>query len=167
MEDLQRRIDSLIREIRDLSRQKEEGSEEVRRLRTKVQVQSEEIRQQAVRVEELTAEAARMKKSIEGRERRVRSSERAIRNESRRKELFNSKVLGSSKTQSEYYMSLEMKAVNERCEMMRRFMGVLSERFGLDMDVFDELVKIADGFDDPVIGVFLGAVDPRKENGGL
>lgn len=164
MEGLQKKIDGLVMEIKDLRKQKEEGIEDTRRLRVNVRDRDEQIRQQNENIQDLSGRVSRLKKQLEAKEKKIKSIERAIRTESRRKELFNSKLLGSSKVQSDYYISLEMKLLNERFEIMKRFILVLSQEFGFDPVIFDQLLKIADEFDDPVIRVFLSSIISKKEN---
>lgn len=164
MEDLQKRIDGLIREVRDLSKQREEYAEEVKRLRAKMVERDMEAQEQKSRNEELCRMVEKLRRQAERRERRLRSHVRMARNESRRKELLNSRIQGSSRSQGEYYVGLEMKMVNERCEIMKSFIIALSERLGFDCEIFDELLEIADGIDDPVIAAFLNSI--RREDGG-
>lgn len=166
MEDIRRRMDDLIMEIRELNKEREERGEEMRRLKAKTMDLNEQIEKQRRDIEELCARVLKQKKQLEDKEKRIKSNERAVRNECRRKELFNSRFLGSSKTQREYYMSMEMKVLSERCEIMQRFIAVLSEEFCFDSEVLDKMLEIADGFDDPIITTFLKNITCSKENRG-
>ncbi|KMV65723.1 hypothetical protein M970_082000 [Encephalitozoon cuniculi EcunIII-L] len=163
MGDLNGRMDSLTKEIRHLSKELQNGNREIKRLEAKVREQREEIVQKDAKIEELGICISRLKRQVNKKSREVRSKERAIQSECRRKELLNGKILGSSKSRRDYYISLEMKMLNERFEIMRKFILAISERFGLDFEVFDELIRISEGFDDPVISVLLDSISPSKQ----
>ncbi|AFN83611.1 hypothetical protein EROM_081970 [Encephalitozoon romaleae SJ-2008] len=164
MDDLKVKIDSLTREVRNLSKELQKGYEEIKKLRARTREQKEGIMQRDSRIDELNMCISKLKKRIDEKTKDVGSREKAIINESRRKELFNEKVLGSSRSQGEYYISLEMKILNTRLEIMRRFILEISKRFGFDFEVFDELTKISENFDDPVIYAFLNSVSPNKQS---
>ncbi|AFM98893.1 hypothetical protein EHEL_081950 [Encephalitozoon hellem ATCC 50504] len=163
MDDLKVKIDSLTREVRDLSKELREGYEEIKKLRAKAREQREEIVQKDDKVEELNVYISKLKKQIDERTKEVGNRERAIMNECRRKELFNDKVLGSSRSRGEYYISLEMKVLNTRVEIMRRFILEISKRFGFDFEIFDELSRISENSDDPVISALLDSISPDRQ----
>lgn len=163
MDDLKVKIDSLTREVRNLSKELQKGYEEIKRLKARTREQKEEIMQRDSRVEELNMCISKLKKQIDEKTKDIGSREKAIINESRRKELFNYKMLGSSRSQGEYYISLEMKILNTRLEIMRRFILEISKRFGFDFEVFDELTRISENFNDPVICAFLNSISPNKQ----
>lgn len=162
MEDLKERLDALTREAQELNRELEKGNEEIRRLRARTLEQSEEIRERDARLGELEREVACLKRRVDDGSRKARSRERVMRTECRRKEALNSKILGSSRTQSDYYIRLEMKRLGERFEMMRRLVVEVSERAGLDAEVFDEIAEVCEGFEDPVMSAFLDGVCGSK-----
>ncbi|ADM12125.1 uncharacterized protein Eint_081950 [Encephalitozoon intestinalis ATCC 50506] len=162
MDDLKEKLDSLTREARSLNKELEKGYEEIKKLRAKVRELKEEIIEKDGKLEELTSCISRLRKKIEEKSKEVGNREKAIMNECRRKELLNGRILGSSRSQENYYISLEMKMLNERIEVMRRFILAIAERFGFDFEVFDDLTKISESLEDPVISALLDSISPRK-----
>ncbi|KAH9410859.1 hypothetical protein HK407_09g15450 [Ordospora pajunii] len=161
MDELRMRIDELLKEVARLECEMTEKNENIKKSRVLNMDLREEILRKSKEVDDLNELAADMKKQMESNGRRSMKLERMIRAECRRKELVNEKILGSAKSRGEYYISLEMKKINERYEVMRRFVFAISERFGFDFEMFGELVKIAEEIDDPVIAAFLESIMPN------
>lgn len=165
MNEYLKRIDELVNEIKSLTKTKDAIDEENRKLKMKLLNQKEETIKAQDQVQILKGEIRNLMKQIEHNEKANTRSRKILENESKRKEQLNTKILGSTKSQKEYFMSLEMKEVNDRYLMMSKFISALGERFKFDCEVFNDLLEIAEGFDDPVIRVFLDTIKVySKEN---
>ncbi|KAM0672941.1 hypothetical protein CWI42_091870 [Ordospora colligata] len=161
MEELKLRVDELMKEVARLECEMTKKNEKIKKNRVLNMNLREEVLSKSKEIDDLNELVTSMKKQMENNDRRFMKMERMIKADCRRKELFNEKILGSVKSRGEYYISLEMKKINERYEVMRRFIFAISERLGFDFEMFDELVNIAEGTDDPAVMAFLESIMPN------
>jgi hypothetical protein len=159
MEDLQRRIDELVKEIRGMGRQREFLEEEVRILRDRLEEQGMQLEQSLKKNEMLSKALDGAVKRLERKKKQSVARERALKNECRRNTVLGRIAEGAGR--KKLCIDREMGELSGRYVVMSRFIQVLSEKFGFDSEIFNELLKASEGFDDPVIAAFLQGIEPE------
>lgn len=81
--------------------------------------------------------------------------------EVKRNDLFQSKVMSTSKTKKEHFMIQEMDALRKVNKTLLGFADVLSQKFDFDRDLLKTLCEISSGTDDMVLSHFLDGLGKK------
>jgi hypothetical protein len=82
-----------------------------------------------------------------------------LQKEIKRNDIFNKKIIGTSKTKNESYMIQEMDTLRHVNKTLLRFVDVLSEKFGFDSEISKSLCEIAESVEDNILQLFIQDIE--------
>lgn len=86
---------------------------------------------------------------------------KSLENERRRNDIFNRKVMSTSKTKKESLMIQEMDSLRSVNKTLLGIIDILSESIGFDNDVVKAISKAADGVEDNILRLFVDSLKSR------
>lgn len=152
------RIDQLIDEIKVIRAVNSSLHSEITSLETKVFQKEREAKSLADKLEKTQKKVefleAEKKSNLKKYTTKIKNLERG----KKRNDIFNQKIIGTSKTMKESMMIQEMDSLRSVNSTLLGIINLLSKEIGFDGEIIKGIAEIADGIEDNILRLFINGL---------
>jgi hypothetical protein len=161
MEEINKRVEGLVMEIRMYIREKKELEVELNKCRATINDQKNMVAEKEEKTTSLAKEIRRLRNTLKAKERGYKNKERDLKNTIRRKERESEKVLSGCKTKPEYILMNEVRDLEKRNNVLCEIINHIGENMGCGLAVLSKIQGVVDGVDDPLIQKLMKDIEER------
>jgi predicted RNase H-like nuclease (RuvC/YqgF family) len=151
MEEANRRIEELIKEVKTYNKHKKDLEDEINKMRGRIEDQRGIIAQRDKIIYSLTKKLKSNELLMKSKEKEFRRLERSMKSVIKRRENVNERLLGGNKFKAEGVLRNQIKSLENSICVLEKFIVYLGEHIGFDSTLLFRISEVVDGFDDPVI----------------
>jgi len=152
------RIDQLIDEIKIIRAVNSSLHSEITSLETKVFQREREAKSLADKLEKTQKKAEFLEAEKRSNLRKYNTKIKNLERGKKRNDIFNQKIMGTSKTMKESMMIQEMDSLRSVNSTLLGIIDLLGKEIGFDGEIVKGIAEIADGIEDNILRLFINGL---------